>query len=134
MKMRILLASALALVATLTRAAQPGDDLKVEGVLVRLALERAAFIACADSEITRTELASSWGPEMASAAEVMKQHGLSEDFIARQQALNLDTLKPKFANATARQKYCDALGDMQRRWDLFYVPSLEGEVRRVLAQ
>lgn len=132
--MRILFVSAFALITTLTHASQPGDDLKVEGVLVRLALERAAFIACADSEITRGELASSWVPEMASAAEVMKQHGLPAEFIAKQQALDLEALKPVFANATARQKFCDSLGDLQRRWDLFYVPSVESEVRRVLEQ
>ncbi len=132
--MRIALAATLALVAGSANAAGPGDRDFVDGLLSRLTLERAAFAACADPE-SRGWLESSWTRELAGAVELLRQNGFPADFVeAAPKRFALADATPVFASDEAKTRYCAVLGDWKRRWELFYVPSPEAEVRKVLAR
>ena len=131
--MRKLLCAALLFVASTAGAFEPGDIEKAEGTLSRLALERAAFVACAEDAALKGHLTDSWAQDMKAVGETLQQRAFPGEFVAKLATrFDVEAAVPSFASEKDRESFCAVLGDWQRRWELFYVPSPVGEIERVL--
>lgn len=132
---RAALAAILCATASVARAYEPGDVEFAEGILSRLALERGAFIACGDDPQIKQQLATSWDRELQAVIPLLTQRGFPEAYVAGLSSrFGMSAVTPSFPDGKARATYCAALGDWQRRWELFYVQSPEAELRKMLDQ
>jgi len=116
-------------------AFQPGDVERTEVILERLALERGAFIACSDDAQVRQGLETSWNKELQAAQAVLTRNGFPADFVAALPTrFAMAAVTPQWADKEGRDRFCAALGDWQRRWDLLYVLPPDLEIGKMLEQ
>ena len=128
------LMAALCLLSSSAGAIEPGDMEFAEGALSRLALERSAIIACAsDNAELQSDLTNSWAAELKAGGELLAKHGFPADYVNNLPArYDLDAVKPAFSSKEQRDRFCAVLGDWQKRWNLFFIPSPVMELTKAL--
>jgi hypothetical protein len=108
-----------------------------EDVLVRAALERGAFAACAalgpEPAEAVTHLRTFWVRDVADAATLLRGAGLSDAAVgALANRFDLDKVTPRFAEPQALQAFCSVVGDWQTRYEQFRYIVPQHEMKRLL--